>query len=152
MKNRFAFLAVTALALICLVFTSCPTAFDSPDDGGDVGPPWGNMVEGEFVPFSTEGSVTRVARGFQSQVRVTFTVTDGVIENIVIDASGESTNLPEVASVSTVLPGLIRNRNAFDFPANVISGATVTTAAVLAAGRAAVEWGGLVRYLGEDQE
>jgi len=150
MKKRFTFISIVALVLVCLMFTACPTEFELPPAGADN--PWGTMVtndvtgEEEFVPYS--GPRSSRAFGYQSMVDVTFTLSNGTITNVVIDSSGESQTLSAVRRVPTDLPPMIRRANSFDFPPNVVSGATVTVMAVQRAGNQALQ--GLVMFTAEN--
>lgn len=124
-KNLF----IAGFVLMCLLFTACIVELDSTKIG-DKHPPYG-------VP-PHNGEVTGSAWGWQSNVTVTLTLTEGEITGVVLGIGGESPMY--VRRVPAVVIPRIIARNALDSATvDVVANATATTNAIRAAGRQALE-------------
>ena len=93
--------------------------------GGGGGAPIGNAT----------GTASATAPGFGGDVTVTLTLANGIITEVTVAGDAET---PTVGGVAiTKAPGLIKKYNSADIDA--ISGATITSSAIKAAGQAAIQ-------------
>jgi len=115
--------------VICLLFSACFVEFEPPGSGGSVN----TEGYGDFT-----GSVFGTARGYHSDIKVTLTFESGkIVKADIISVPGtgsESENFGVIAMKQA--PAIIVARNSVELDA--LSGATITTNAIVAAGRAAI--------------
>ena len=90
---------------------------------------------------ASSGALTSVAQGFQSEVTVSLTVEDGVIVSVKVDSSGETEGLGTRAAQDEAFLNQFIGKSApltLGEDVNALSGATVTSTAVVEAINAAM--------------
>ena len=110
------------LLVLSLLFTACPTQFEL------------QMHEGHH---NFSGIVSGMARGWSSDIRVELYLRDGVIQTaLVYSVPGTGSETPGFARALTMAPPIILATNNVEL--DTLAGATVTTNAIIAAGREAL--------------
>jgi len=130
MEKKFPFIIFSVFALICLLFTACPTDSDLLIGGGQ-GDAWG------IPPF--DGTVDARGDGWAGagSVGVYITLRNGIIVEVEFDLARETDHIVRPH------PGRIRpivlQTNSFDaIPELIIAGASDTTRGIIQAGNAAL--------------
>jgi len=122
MTKKLSGLALILLAL-SLLLTACPTQFEL------------QVHEGHH---NFSGTVSGTARGWSSDIRVELYLRDGVIQTaLVYSVPGTGSETPGFARALTMAPPIILATNNVEL--DTLAGATVTTDAIIAAGREALE-------------
>ena len=129
MRKRFTVIIISALALVGLLFTACPTDPDLAIGGGAVGDPWGSP------PFS--GERQGFGQGYGGMVGVTITLVDGFITAVDFNLDVETPHFVRVHP-DRIRP-IVLQTNSFDaVPVHIIAGASMTTVGIITAGNAAL--------------
>ena len=122
MKKRLAIVVVLLLA-VCLAFTACFVESDPEEDVNTTS--YGNFT----------GVVEGTAMGYGGVITVTLTLDNGKIVNAVVKGPSETAGIGSVAVKNA--PAIIIKKNSVEL--DTISGASVTTAGIVEAGKAALD-------------
>ena len=123
-----AILLVAAVALLAVLFAGCAGGAGRGSSGPD-----GPILNAAGNPVS--GTATGSARGYSSDVKVTITIANGMITDVVFDLSGETPAF--VAGVGMRGPGEMKENNRPEI--DVVTGVTLTCDAINLAAKAAVD-------------
>ena len=123
MRKKFTAMIIITLVAICLILATCRRERSEPVI------PWGD-------PPAT-GTFSGTGYGFfVKRVKTGFCIERGNIVEVDIDLSGETQGIVE--RVPGRVEALILGSNSFDFPPNVVAGATRTIEAIIAIGTEAL--------------
>ena len=121
MNRKLSICLALGFIMFCLVLSACFVEYD----------PMENMHD----PYGTySGTVDGTAAGFGGEVKVVLTLKNGLIDEAVVTGPGESKGYG--ADAVTAAPAIIKATNSVEL--DTLSGATKTTDAIVAAGRAAL--------------
>ena len=131
MKKKVTVVFVSMLAMLCLLFTACPT--DGLGGLGGEGPPaggWGGGFTGD--------SPTGFGTGYHGQVSLVVHLVNGEIIDLTLGIAGEDTaRFATPARMSRFIDMVVDN-NSFEFRPDLIRGATVTVRGLQEAGASAL--------------
>lgn len=99
----------------------------------------GNDLKIPAGVVTASGTFTAAAQGFGGEVTVTLTLTDGVLTDVKVDGGKETAGIGSRAV--ELLPGVMLARNSVDVDG--VSGATVSSSAILTAAKAALAQSGV---------
>ena len=121
MKKVFGF--IIAFLIFSCIFTACFVEFD----------PEGEINTSSYGNFT--GTVEGTAMGYGGTITVTLTLENGKIVNAEVKGPSETAGIGSVAVKNA--PAIIVKKNSVEL--DTISGASVTTAGIVAAGKAALD-------------
>ena len=121
MKVRKSIVVLGVIALVLALLAGCASSGGGASSGAA---PIGNKT----------GSASATAEGFGGEVKVTITMANGIITEVEVIGDSETASIGGGAIMRA--PGMIKKNNSPDFDA--ISGASVTSEAIIEAAKAAI--------------
>jgi len=127
MKKKIIAITITGLTIVCLILAACSN--ENKASGTLNLHTWGE-------PPHTEAFSGRGWGYYYDGVSMSFRLENGIIVEVEFDLSGESIGI--VGHVPDRIRPLILDTNSFNFPPNVVAGATRTIEAIITIGTEAL--------------